>query len=454
MPNLKLTLIGGGSYPWTPGVLSNLMSNPRLDGCHIVLNDINPEALELNYQLALRYQEVSGSAITFERTVNQEQALDGADFAVVTISTGGLKTMEPDLLIPEEYGIFQTVGDTVGPGGLSRALRNIPVFLEMARTMERRCPEAWMINLSNPLSVLTRVVNKETGIRALGMCHGVYGTAQQYADFLGVTLADVAFVNTGLDHCSWFTEFLVKGENAWDLLDEKGLDAWLAKPPSEAKDDPVFASLYDLRCSLMLGQHYGPLPAIGDRHMCEFFPNFLQGLDNVKKYGLVRTPLSARAARYDLWRKKIERMVSWELQPQFQDATDVLGARQTDDLASWVLALSGLGPVYEDNVNAPNIGQIPDLPPGAVVETRCLLDATGYRPLASPLPEALEPVILPHVIRQELTVEAGVEGDFEKAVAVLASDPLVRGIEDVRPMLTRMLEATKEYLPQFRSGSE
>jgi len=450
MPNLKLTLVGGGSYPWTPGVLSNLMSNPRLDGCHIMLNDISSEALELNYRLALRYKEVSGSAITFARTTDQEEALDGADFAVVTISTGGLKTTAHDLSIPEEYGIFQTVGDTVGPGGLARALRNIPVFLGMARTMERRCPQAWMLNLSNPLSALTRVVNKETSIRALGMCHGVYGTAQEFADFLGVTLADIAFVNTGLDHCSWFTEFLVKGREAWELLDEKGLDAWLAKPAAEAKHDPVFGPLYDLRCSLMLGRHYGALPAIGDRHMCEFFPNFLQGLENVEKYGLVRTSVEARAKRYDLWRKKIERMVNAELQPHFQEATDVVGARQSDDIAAWILALSGLGPAFEDNVNAPNLGQVPELPPGAVVETRCLLDATGYRPLASPLPETLEPIILPHVIRQELTVEAGVEGDFAKALAVLASDPLVRGIEDVRPMLTRMLEATKEYLPQFR----
>jgi alpha-galactosidase/6-phospho-beta-glucosidase family protein len=451
MPNLKLTLVGGGSYPWTPGVLSNLMSTPGLDGCQIVLHDINPEALELNYQLACKYKEVSGSAITFARTLNQEESLEGADFVIVTISTGGLRTMEPDLLIPEEYGIFQTVGDTVGPGGLSRALRNIPVFLEMARAMERRCPEAWMINLSNPLSALTRVVNKETGIRALGMCHGIYGTAQEFADFFGVTLADVAFVNTGLDHCSWFTEFLAQGRDAWDLLEEKGLTAWLAKPAAEAKQDPVFAPLYDLRCGLLLGQHFGALPAIGDRHMCEFFPNFLQGRENVAKYGLVRTPISARAERYTLWRKRIERTVRGEEQPRFQEATDVLGARQSDDIASWVLALSGLGPTYEDNVNAPNLGQVPELPPGAIVETRCVLDATGYRPLASPLPTALEPVILPHVIRQELTVEAGVEGDFEKAVAALASDPLVRGIADVRPMLTRMLEATKEYLPQFGS---
>jgi len=449
MANLKITFVGGGSYAWTPGVLSNLMSNPRLDGCRIVLHDLNPEALDLTYRLALRYKEVSGSAIAFEQTSYPEVALDGADFAVVTISTGGLRTMATDLSIPEEYGIYQTVGDTVGPGGLARALRNIPVFLNLARTMEQCCPKAWMLNLTNPLSALTRVVNKESGIRALGICHGVYGTAEMYARFFGISLADLAFVSTGIDHCSWFPEMVVQGRDAWEVLGEKGLEAWLAKQPAEAKDDPVFGPLFELRCSFLLGREFGALPSIGDRHMCEFFPTFLQSEENVARYGLVRTTIADRSRGYAACKAKIERMVKGEEQPRFRAATDVVGARMTDDLAAWILALSGLGQPYEDSLNAPNIGQVPELPPSAVVETRGVLDATGYRPLASPLPETLEPVILPHVIRQELTVEAGVEGDFDKAVAVLASDPLLHHVEDARPMLRRMLEATKEWLPQF-----
>jgi alpha-galactosidase len=449
MPNLKITLVGAGSYVWTPGVLSNLLSNPGLNGSHIVMHDINPEPLELGYKLALRYQEASGTACTFEQTTEQAAALEGADFVTVTISTGGLKAMQHDLEIPERYGIFQTVGDTVGPGGLCRSLRNIPVFVGIARTMEKQCPEAWMINVSNPLATITRAVNKETSIRALGMCHGVHGTAQQYVDYFGASAGEVAFVNTGIDHCSWFTEFVVQGRDAGELLEEKGLDAWLAKPPAEAEKDPAFGPLFNLRCSLLLGRELAALPAIGDRHMVEFFPNYLRSPETVAKYGLIRTTIADRVKNYQTARARIDRIVNGEEQPRFEEAVDVVGVRQSDDVASWILALTGRGPAFEDNVNAPNTGQVPELPPGCIVETRAVLDAAGVHPLSAPLTPALEPAVVPHVLRQELTVEAGIEGDFEKAIAVLAGDPLITGAETVRPMLRQMLEATKEWVPQF-----
>ncbi len=219
------------------------------------MHDLNAEAVDLTYRLALRYKEASGTAFTFAQSTDPEAALEGADFVVVTISTGGLKAMATDLSIPEEYGIYQTVGDTVGPGGLSRALRNIPVMLKLARTMEQRCPQAWMLNLTNPLSALTRVVNKESDIRALGICHSVYGTAHQYATFFGATLNEVAFVNTGIDHCSWFPEFLVKGREAYELLEEMGVEEWLAKPAAEAKEDR------DLRAAL----RFALQPDVGPR---------------------------------------------------------------------------------------------------------------------------------------------------------------------------------------------
>lgn len=306
-----------------------------------------------------------------------------------------------------------------------------------------------MINVSNPLATITRAVNKETSIRALGMCHGVHGTAQQFVDYFGASGSEVAFVNTGIDHCSWFTDFVVKGRDAGELLEEKGLDAWLAKRPAEAEQDPVFKPLFNLRISLLLGRELGALPAIGDRHMAEFFPVFLQGKENVAKYGLIRTSIADRVKNYQAARARIERMVSGEEPLRFEEAVDVVGVRQSDDVASWILALTGLGPAFEDNVNAPNSGQVPELPPGCIVETRAVLDAAGVHPLSAPLTPTLEPAIVPHVLRQELTVEAAMEGDFEKAVAILSTDPLVTGIETARPMLRQMLEATKQWLPRF-----
>jgi len=449
VPNVKITLVGGGSYSWTHGVLSNLLSNKRLDGSTIVLHDLNPEPLGLMYQLALKYKEMTGTRVTFEQTTDQAAAFDGADYILVTISTGGLRTMRVDLEVPEKYGIFHTVGDTVGPAGLSRTLRNVPVFLKMGQAIQKRCPDAWMLNLSNPLSALTRVVLKETGAKALGLCHGVLGVARMYADFFGVPLEDCHYVNTGIDHCSWFTEFNVKGRPAQDLLIEKGVDEWLAKPPAEAEKDPVFGRLFLLRCGLMLWRQFGALPAIGDRHITEFFPTFLRGMDNVEKYGLVRTTIADREQYYKNGRARVERVLSGEEKLELSQASDVVGARQSDDISAWIVALEGAR-VIEDNLNAPNLGQVPELPAGAIVETRGVLDGAGYHPLTSPLPKQLIPVVLPHVVREELAVEAALEGSFEKALAAMASDPLVDGVETARPMLEEMLAANKDWLPQFK----
>ncbi len=310
--------------------------------------------------------------------------------------------------------------------------------------MEERCPHAWLLNVSNPLSALTRVVAKETGIRALGLCHGVVGVAQEYAQFFRVGLDHCAYVNSGLDHSAWFTEFVVDSRPAMDILREKGLDAWLAKSPVEAKADPVFAPLYGLRCGLLLGQQLGALPAIGDRHMVEFFPTFLQGLQNVDRYGLVRTTIADRERYYQSCRS---RLLSWLDRPGAL-STEAASGREGDDVAAWVVALSG-GPAVEDNVNAPNVGQIPELPLGAVVETRGLLDGAGFHPFTRSLPKQLAAVIYPHAMRGELVVEAGVEGDVGKALAALTTDSLVAAVETARPMLQDMMAANRRWLPQF-----
>ena len=448
MANIKIVLVGGGSWTWTPGLVSNILASDYLEGCHVVLQDIDPEALDLSYRLTLMYKERAGSATTFEKTLDQAKALAGADYVLVTISTGGLQAMDADIAIPEKYGIIQPVGDTVGPGGLSRTLRNVPVFLQIGQEMERRCPDAWMLNFSNPLATLTRVVNKETCIRALGLCVGVWGSARRYARLFGVPFEEISFVNTGVDHISWFTDLIVEGGQAYDRLVGMGIDEWLAKPPEQARKDVTFGELYGYRVGLVVGRQLGALPAIGDRHMTEALPTFLQTKENWKKYGVGRTTIADRVQRNATRRRKAELMVVGEMELDRGQAVDVLGSHQSNDIASWIKALEGDG-VFEDNVNGPNVGQIPELPLGAVVETRALLDGTGFRPLVSPMPPQIEAIVAPHVVRQELSVEAALEGNFEKALAVLTSDPLIGCSEIARPMLEELIAANKDWLPQF-----
>ena len=339
------------------------------------------------------------------------------------------------------------MGDTTGPGGLVRALRNVPVFHHLAQAMIQHCPDAWMLNLTNPLSALTRTVNRN-GIKTLGLCHGILGVAREYARFLGVPASRLAYVNSGIDHCSWFTHMTVDGRDAWEILRERGVDEWLSLPTAQAAEDEAFAPLARLRVGLTVGRNLGALPAIGDRHLTEFLPTFLQGKENVERYGLVRTTIADRAANYDAKRAEIHRVLSGEEPLVVAEPTDVLGERQADDVGAWIAALEGKT-VIEDNLNAPNIGQVPQLPLGAIVETRGVLDGAGFHPLASPLPPQLEAIVRPHVLREELTLGAALEGDFDKALTILSSDPLLVRPEDARPMLEEMIAATRAWLPQF-----
>ncbi len=167
----KIALVGGGSYQWGPKIILDVALKPELRGGTLVLHDINAEALDDMFYWGEKALNQADADLLLEKTLRVEDALEGADFVVLSISTGGLDATALDLEIPAQYGVVQTVGDTVGPGGHFRALRNIPVVVEIARTMERLCPDAVLLNLTNPLTALTRAVTKATSIRAVGLCH-------------------------------------------------------------------------------------------------------------------------------------------------------------------------------------------------------------------------------------------------------------------------------------------
>jgi alpha-galactosidase/6-phospho-beta-glucosidase family protein len=182
------------------------------------------------------------------------------------------------------------------------------------------------------------------------------------------------------------------------------------------------------------------LPAIGDRHLVEFLPGFLGSLEQIERHGLVRTSIADRQRSRDQARARLER--------QLGGHEELALPQGSDDVAGWVAALAG-GPPIEDNLNAPNRGQIPQLPAEAVVETRGLLDGAGFHPLVSPLPPALEAIVRPHVLREELSVEAALEGSFAKALAALTTDPLLPHPDCARPLLEELIAGTRPWLPRF-----
>src|SRR5579864_6923298 len=186
MAQTRICFIGGGSYNWMPKLLGDLALTDTLSGS-VVLHDVNPAALDDIQRYGRKVLQTTGSQFSIETTTDLDRALDGAAFVVVTITTGGLPTMALDLEIPERYGIYQSVGDTVGPGGLARALRNIPVVVGLARAIEHHAAGAWLLTLTNPMSTLCRAVTRTTSVPTIGLCHELIGALQGFvAPLLGV----------------------------------------------------------------------------------------------------------------------------------------------------------------------------------------------------------------------------------------------------------------------------
>ena len=441
MTDTRICFIGGGSYNWMPKLLGDLALTADLAGT-VVLHDINPAALDDIERYGRRVFQKTGSHFSIETTTDLDRALEGAQFVVVTITTGGLDTMALDLDIPERYGIFQSVGDTVGPGGLSRALRNVPVMVGIAQAMERRCPDAWMLNLTNPLTVLTRVVTMTTRIKAMGLCHELFGVRGALTRQFGASVDDFEMKVAGVNHLIWILNMTIRGRDGLRMVHEMAADGRTPPlPPGRGDWHEPFVDRWKLK--LKLFELYGALPAAGDRHLAEFFPYFLleetgQGAD----YGVQLTRIAHRRQQLATARSAVHAAIA---APELPSVTR--SSEATADIVSAVVN----GRSVRTIVNLPNTGQIDNLPRGAVVETLAEITSAGAQPLVvGELPLGVLSTLEPHVVNQEMIVRAALEGDRQLALQAMANDPLVHDMAKAEAMLDDLLAAHAEYLPQFR----
>jgi alpha-galactosidase len=444
MPNLRIVLIGGGSLTWTPGLLTDLVMEPELEGSTAVLVDIDEAALERMHAFAGRLFETAGRHWNIETTTDRRAALQGADFVLLTIAVGGLAAMELDLEIPLKYGIYQTVGDTTGPGGLSRALRNIPVILDIARDIERICPDAWLLQYTNPMTVLTRTITRETKVKTIGLCHELPGVLRRVRRILDIRDASIDVTVAGVNHLIWLLGFQVDGHDGYDLL-RRHLAEHPVEFPYRGDLPGEMGSVWRDRLvlKLRLFETFGVLPAAGDRHLAEFFPHFLtDGTRRGGDYGVELTTVQHRRQAAAAGRAFADKMAGGEaeipLRPSGEAAAEI------------IMALAAGAGDYVHVMNLPNRGQIANLPRDAVVETMARLGRDTATPEPSgELPPALAAILGPLVIRQEMTVEAGLRGDRGLALQVLATDPLVRDFAVSEPLLDDLLRAHAALLPQF-----
>jgi alpha-galactosidase/6-phospho-beta-glucosidase family protein len=446
----QVTIIGGGSFQWGPELMADLFGTPSLRGMRLVLEDINPAPLPKMEALAHRLNDAMDAQARISTTTDQKAALEGADFVIVCISTGGFRSMAVDLDVPAAHGITQTVGDSVGPGGINRALRNIPVLVGIGRDMEEVCPDAWLFNITNPMTTLTRSVCRETSIKTVGLCHEVGNFCMDLAIALGKPVDAVQPSVTGVNHFPVLTSLTVDGADGFDILRELvdevgGLDSLVpfpGRPEAETFSKLDFAQRHLLKLTLL--DRWGTFPAAGDRHIAEFLSFALTAeSDWGATYNIELSPIARREknaaediANVDAWLAGTKPLQTW----------------QSGELPSPMIEAMLTGVPFEAPVNIPNRGQAPALPPDVVLESICIMDAGGIRGRDVVfLPAPYDEIVRRHVATQELTVEAALTGDRALAAQAFELDPLA-GRGDLRvteAMIDGLLRGTAEWLPQF-----
>jgi alpha-galactosidase len=431
-----LVLIGAGSTVFTPGLLTDLAQTPAFQDLTVRLVDTVPEAAEVMAALGRRIAAEHGSGLRVEAVADRREALRGARFVATVIAVGSAEGWRRDLEIPERFGVRQTVGDSVGPGGVLRALRHVPEMVAIGEDIADVAPGATLFNYSNPLSANVRAVTRETGVRAVGLCHGTMHTKTAFARALQVDEGSVVATFAGLNHLSWLLDLRTADRDLYPelrrLVEQEARDAAAPSDWAEGPQAPVSADLL---------RTFGLYPAPGDRHVAEFFSDYLTAAPGEDLAWGLQAGLDATRQYID------EKSVLWDRLRGLADGSLPLGApdaAEAERLVPIIEAIrSGRGHV-ELAVNLPNSGLVSNLPGSAIVEVPAVIGADGIRGVAvGPLPDAIAALLTARSLQQELTVDAAVRGDRELALQALALDPLV----PTRAIAVAALDAAVEADP-------
>ena len=448
--NINIAYIGGGSRGWAWTFMTDLSLEKQLSGT-IRLYDIDKEAAKAN--------EIIGNSITrrddavgkwdYVVADTVEEALTGADFVVISILPGTFDEMEVDVHMPERLGIYQSVGDTAGPGGMIRALRTLPIFIEYAKAIEKYCPDAWVINYTNPMSLCVKAMyDAFPKIKAFGCCHEVFGTekvlAQIAADKLGLEKIDRRDIEVnvmGINHFTWFDRASYKGIDIFPIYREYIAEHFEEGLIERDVNVPDVCFTCKHRVKMDLFNRYGLIAAAGDRHLAEFMPGdmYLKDPETVKEWGFALTSVAWRKEDLKNRLARSARLVKGEEQIELNPTGE--------EGILLIKALCGLTRVVS-NVNIPNTAlQIPNLPADAVVETNALFGRDSIRPVyAGAMPDNVKELVMPHIRNHERILEVAKNRDAELVVRSFMEDPVVGGSKssesEIRQLVTDMMSAT------------
>jgi alpha-galactosidase len=422
-------MIGAGSVVFVKNLLTDILSAPELANATIALHDIDMERLETAGIMARWTADQLGAKPIVEEHVSRREAIRGADFVINMVLIGGVKAIAADFEIPAKFGLRQTVADTVGIGGIFRALRTIPFMLELCQDMAELAPGAVLLNYTNPMSMLTWAVYKAFPNQAVvGLCHNVQHTAGELARYLNVSPERLSYDCAGINHMTWFLRLEVDGRDAYPAL-------------RKAMDDPAIYNSDRVRFEMF--RQFGWFISESSRHFSEYAPYFIKTEAEVAKYAVPVDDLKHRVVRrlgeFQETRRKLLAGEGFEIKKSVE-----YGAAIMRSIVSNVPTL-----IYG---NVRNTGLIANLPPDCCVEVPVVVDRNGLRPCKAPsLPNELAAHCTPHVFVQGLTVDAALTGDRDllyRAALVDRNAASVLSIDQIRQMVDELIAYHGDTMPR------
>ncbi len=436
----KIAFIGAGSYGFTRNLVRDALTFPLLKDAELALMDINPERLEFADKSVRKIIDAGNYPATVTTTMDREEALKGADAVLVTILAGGVDVWRHDIEIPKKYGVDINIGDTRGVSGIFRALRTIPVMLGIARDMERLCPDATMLNYTNPMAMLCRAMQRETSIKLTGLCHSVQGTAEMLAKWIGAPMEEVTYTCAGINHTSWYLKYEWNGKDAYPLIRKA------------VTERPEIYNAEQVRNEMFLALDYYVTESSG--HNSEYNWWFRKRPDLIEKYcthgtnwnpGEYAYIVKSYSNREQNWREEARKWYAPE---------NTISLERGHEYATYIInALQG-GEPFQFNGNVPNNGLVTNLPDKACVEVPVWASKKGLEAVhVGALPPQCALLTNLNSSIEEMAVEGALTGDPRLIYQAIAHDPLtaaVLSLAEIKTMVNEMLEFNKPYLPQFK----
>lgn len=430
----KITFMGAGSTVFAKNVLGDCIMTPAIEDLDIALFDIDLQRLKDSENMMVNINKNAGGRAGITAYTDRKEALKGADYVVNAIQVGGYEPCTvTDFEIPKKYGLRQTIGDTLGIGGIFRALRTIPVMLDFARDMEEVCPDAWFLNYTNPMAMLTGAMLKATGVKTVGLCHSVQGCAEWLLKPLGMEYDErIQWKIAGINHQAWLLEITKDGVDLYPEIKKRAIER--LAPHNDM-----------VRYEVM--RRFGYYVTESSEHNAEYMPYFIKNQypELIEKFNI---PLD------EYPRRCIDQINRWVSMREDLVNNKDLNHKRTHEYASYIIEAMETNKPYKIGGNVMNNGLIDNLPREACVEVPCLVDASGVTPChVGALPPQCAAMNMTNINVQLLTIEAALTHRKEHIYHAAMLDPHTASelpIDKIVALCDDLIEAHGDWLPKYR----